>query len=322
VVVKVDVNEPNAVGTTLMMRIYAWPRVTWGRWSRLPAPDRVFVPCVYLLLFVFLLVVLLPLLYILASSFSSPEAVSSGRVLLWPQDFSLRGYKAVFESPVVLRGYLNSLFYTVVGTALSLTLTIAIAYPLSIKGIPGGRFLLAMIVLTMLFSGGLIPTFTVVRSLNILDTRWALILPQAIGVWQVIIARTFFRHSLPIELYDAARLDGCSEFRYLWSVVLPLSRPMLAVVALMYAVAQWNTYFDALIYLRSPDLYPLQLVLRDVLILNSQTGMEAGDFVERQQLANLLKYSLIVVSTVPMLVLYPFVARHFTKGLLIGAVKG
>lgn len=303
-------------------RTGAGGRPATGRRIRESQVDAVFLVCVYLLLTVFLLAVLLPLLNILASSFSSPEAVSAGRVLLWPVDFSLQGYEAVLSDATVLRGFGNSLFYTIVGTAVSVSLTIAIAYPLSRQGLRGRNVITGLVLLTMLFTGGLIPTYLVVQSLGLLDTRWALILPQAVGVWQVIIARTYFRSAIPGELYDAAQLDGCSELRFLWSVVLPLARPMIAVVALMYAITQWNSYFDALIYLRSPELYPLQLVLRDVLILNTASGgMEAGEFVERQQLANLLKYSLIVVACVPMLVLYPFVARYFNKGILLGAVK-
>jgi putative aldouronate transport system permease protein len=175
----------------------------------------------------------------------------------------------------------------------------------------------------MLFAGGIIPTYLVVQQLGLLDTRWALILPQAVGVWQVIIAVVFFRSSIPDELYEAAQLDGASDLRFLWSVVLPLSKPLLAVIALMYAIFQWNSYFDALLYLRDPDLYPLQLVLRNVLILNQATpGMDATAQIERQQLADLLKYSLIVISTVPVMLIYPFVARYFNKGIMLGAVKG
>jgi putative aldouronate transport system permease protein len=289
-----------------------------------PAGDRMFVFCIYLLLAVFLLVVLLPLAYIVASSFSSPAAVSAGRVLFWPVDFTLRGYQVALGDPTIIRGYANSLFYTVAGTLISLTLTIAIAYPLSRKDLFGRNVLMTIILFTMLFSGGLIPTYLVVQHAHMLDTRWALLIPQAIGVWQVIIARTYFRSAIPDELSEAAQLDGCSDLRFLWSVVIPLAKPMLAVVGLMYAIMQWNSYFDALLYLKSTDLYPLQLVLRNILILNTTAGgsMDAGLMLERQQLADLLKYSLIVVSSVPVLLIYPFVARYFTKGIMIGAVKG
>ncbi|MFC9693431.1 carbohydrate ABC transporter permease [Kribbella sp. NPDC056951] len=295
-----------------------------ARRIREPRTDRIFLICVYLLLTVFLLVVLLPLLYILASSFSSPEAVSSGRVLFWPVDFSLRGYEAVFQNPQIVQGYVNSLFYTVVGTIVSVVMTIAIAYPMSRRTLVGRNVVMTAILFTMLFTGGLIPTYLVVQSAGLLDTRWALIIPQAIGVWQVIIARTYFRTAIPEELVEAAQLDGCGDLRFLWSVVIPLAKPMIAVVALMYAIMQWNSYFDALIYLKNPDLFPLQLVLRNILILNTTGGgaIDASVVIQRQQLADLLKYSLIVVASVPVLLIYPFVARYFTKGIMIGAVKG
>ena len=209
------------------------------------------------------------------------------------------------------------------GTAISLVLTVAIAYPLSRSDFWGRRGITLFVVFTMLFAGGIIPTYLVVQNLGMLDTRWALILPQAIGVWQVIIAVAFFRSSIPDELYEAAQLDGASDLRFLWTVVLPLSKPLLAVIALMYAIFQWNSYFDALLYLRDPSLYPLQLVLRNILILNqSRTRSRRRRCAERQQLADLLKYSLIVISTVPVMLVYPFVARFFNKGILVGAVKG
>jgi putative aldouronate transport system permease protein len=288
-----------------------------------PMVDRVFMIAVYVLLTTFLLAVLLPLLYILASSFSSPLAVSSGRVSFWPIDFTLEGYERALGDSTIVTGFANSLFYTAAGTFVSLALTVAIAYPLSRKDFWGRGGITLGVIFTMLFAGGIIPTYLVVQQLGLLDTRWALILPQAVGVWQVIIAVVFFRSSIPDELYEAAQLDGASDLRFLWTIVLPLSKPLLAVVALMYAIYQWNSYFDALLYLRDPSLYPLQLVLRNVLILNQATpGMDAAAQIERQQLADLLKYSLIVISTVPVMILYPFVARYFNKGIMLGAVKG
>jgi len=286
--------------------------------------DRLFLSCVYLILTILLLIVLYPLVYIISSSFSSPLAVSSGRVWLWPVDFSLRGYQVTLGNPQIITGYANSLFYAFFGTLISVTLTVLLAYPLSRKTFYGRNILMVFLVFTMLFSGGLIPTYLVVKNLGLLNTRWAMLIPQAIAVWQVIITRTFFQASIPEELVEASQLDGCSDLRFLWSVVLPLSKPIIAVLVLMYAVSQWNSYFDALIYLKSPELYPLQLVLRSILILNTTTSgsMEASAMVERQQLADLLKYSLIVVASLPVLIIYPFVQRYFVKGMLIGAVKG
>ncbi|MFC7620967.1 carbohydrate ABC transporter permease [Microlunatus sp. GCM10028923] len=285
--------------------------------------DFVFLIAIYILLGVAVIAVVAPLLHILSSSFSSPEAVSSGQVFLSPVDFSLAGYQAVLSNPQILTGYGNSLFYTVAGTVISTGLTIAIAYPLSRKGFMGRNVIMVLVMFTMLFSGGLIPTYLVVQELGMLNTRWSLLIPNAIAVWQVIIARTYFRSAIPDELTEAAELDGCGDLRFLWSVVLPLSKPMIAVVALMYAIAQWNSYFDALIYLKDADLYPLQLVLRNILILNTQaTIADPALQLERQRLADLLKYSLIVVASIPVLLIYPFVARHFTKGVLVGAIKG
>jgi ABC-type glycerol-3-phosphate transport system permease component len=291
---------------------------------REPLGDRMFLIVVRLMLVVALVLVLLPLIYIVASSFSSPAAVNAGRVSFWPVDFSLEAYRSVLSNSEVLQGYYNSLIYAVAGTAISVTLTVAIAYPLSRRTFYGRNVIMTVLVFTMLFSGGLIPTYMVVHDLGMLDTRWALLIPNAIGVWQVIIARTFFASSIPDELYEASMLDGASELRTLRSVVLPLSKPLLAVLALMYTIYQWNTYFDALVYLKDPDLYPLQIVLRNILLLNTpRTG--ATDLAQQMhqiQLANVLRYALIVVSSLPVLIIYPFVARHFTKGVLVGAVKG
>ena len=285
--------------------------------------DRLFVIAIYLLLLTFLAIVLLPLIYIVASSFSSPSAVASGRVGLWPVDFSLRGYEVALRDPKIVSGFLNSIFYTTTGTLLSVVLTIAVAFPLSRVDFFGGTLLTKLIVFTMLFSGGLIPTYMVVRSMGMLNTPWALIVPNAIGVWQVILATAYFRDAIPKELYEAARVDGAGDLRFLVLIAVPLAKPMIAVIALMYAIWQWNSYFDALIYLRTDALYPLQLVLRNILILNTQSNLgDATAMLERQQLADLLKYSLIVISTVPVLLIYPFVARHFTKGIMLGSVKG
>ncbi|WP_460578475.1 carbohydrate ABC transporter permease [Humibacter ginsengisoli] len=286
--------------------------------------DRALLVVIFLGLTFAVLIVLLPMLYILANSFSSPQAVTAGEVFLWPIDFTLKGYETVLSDPQVLTGYANSLFYMVAGTFISTTLTICIAWPLSRRTFMGRNVIMTVILFTMLFSGGLIPTYLVVQHLGMLDTRWSLLLPQAIAVWQVIIARTFFRSAVPEELVEAASLDGSSDLRFLWSVVLPLSKPLIAVIALMYAIGQWNGYFDAMLYLKSSDLFPLQLVLRNILVLNATNGgtNDLAAQAQNQELVNLLKYSLIVITSVPVLVIYPFVARYFNKGVLIGSVKG
>jgi ABC-type glycerol-3-phosphate transport system permease component len=288
--------------------------------------DKIFLVGVKIMLWVALIVVAVPLIYIVANSFSSASAVSGGRVLLWPIEPSIKAYQEAFSDPLIMKGYLNSFIYAIGGTLISVTLTIAIAYPLSRRTFYGRNVIMSALIFTMLFSGGLIPTYLVVQDLGMLNTRWAMVIPSAIGVWQVIIARTFFRSTIPDELYEAATIDGASDLRFLWSIVLPLSKPVIAVIALMYAIFQWNSYFDALIYLKDPGLYPLQIVLRNVLILNTLSGSTTttnlAQQLEQQQLANVLKYALIVISSLPVLVIYPFVARHFTKGVMVGAVKG
>lgn len=284
--------------------------------------DRLFMVVISILLLTITAIVLVPLVYIVASSFSSPQAVLGGQVGLWPVDFTTRGYQVALSNPRIISGFLNTLFYTAAGTAISVVLTVMIAYPLSRPELPGRRVILALLIFTMLFQGGLIPTFLVVKTLGMLDTRWALIIPNAIGVWQVLIATTYFKETIPGELYQAARVDGASDIQYLTRIALPLAKPMLAVIALMYGIGQWNSYFDALLYVRDPNLYPLQLVLRDILILNQQSGGDVLDMVERQQIAQLLKFSLVVISTVPVLLFYPFVAKYFAKGMMVGSVKG
>ncbi|MCA0757212.1 carbohydrate ABC transporter permease [Paenibacillus sp. N4] len=287
--------------------------------------DRLFMVLVYAFLTFVLLVVLLPLLYIVSSSFSSPQAVVSGKVWLFPVQFTLDGYKAVFNNPQIGSGFLNSLFYTVVGTLINVVLTVMLAYPLARKTFHGRNIFMVLLVITMMFEGGLIPYYLVVKELNLLDTRWAMILPGALAVFQVIIARTFFQSTIPDELSEAADLDGCSDIRFIFSIVLPLSKPILAVMTLMYAVGHWNAYFDALIFLRSPDLFPLQIVLRNVLILNTIDASmvaNANQMLAQQGLKDLLKYSLIVIASGPVLIIYPFVQKYFVKGVMIGSLKG
>ncbi|QSF46403.1 carbohydrate ABC transporter permease [Paenibacillus tianjinensis] len=287
------------------------------------AGDRIFLTVIYIILTLVVIAIIYPLIFIISSSISSPAAVTSGKVWLYPVDISFKGFSVLLKTPEITTGYLNSLFYTTAGTLISVTLTIMIAYPLSRRTFFGRNALMMVITFTMIFSGGLIPTYMVVKEMHLIDTRWALLIPNAIWVWQVIIARSFFQSSIPEELLEASEIDGCSDMRFIRSVVLPLSKPILAVLVLMYAVGQWNSYFDALIYLKSANLFPLQLVLRSIIIMNNSSGnMDAMAMVERQQLSELLKYSLIVVATLPVLIIYPFVQRYFVQGMLVGSVKG
>lgn len=288
--------------------------------------DRLFTITNYLLLSMVLVIVLYPLIYILSASFSSTEAVTTGKVWLWPVDFSLEGYKAVFRHPHIMTGFMNSLFYMVVGTTVNVTLTILAAYPLSRKDFSGRSIFMLLFIFTMIFDGGLIPRFLLVKDLGLLDTRWALILPTALTVWNVMIAKTYFSNTIPVELLQAAQIDGCNDFKFLWKIVLPLSMPIIAVISLFYAVGHWNQFFNALIYLKDQSLYPLQLVLNEILV-QSQISMDMMNSTQAEELANitgladLLKYSLIVVASVPVLAIYPFVQKHFVKGVMIGSVK-
>jgi putative aldouronate transport system permease protein len=287
--------------------------------------DRLFSLATYLVLALFLLVLLYPLIYIVSASFSSGTAVVSGRVWLWPVDLSLDGYRAVFRDHAVVLGFLNSLFYTVVGTAVNVALTLLAAYPLARRDLYGRGVFIFLFVLPLLFNGGLIPTYLVVKDVGLLNTRWALIIPTALAVWNVIITRTYFQITIPDELLEAAQLDGANDFAFFFRIVLPLSGPIIAVNALFYAVGHWNEYFNALLYLTNQSLFPLQLVLREILVQNQIDLTMMADvqqYLARQNLAALLKYSLIVVASVPMLAVYPFVQKYFVKGIMIGSLKG
>lgn len=287
--------------------------------------DRVFITINYLFLSLFFIIVLYPLIYILSSSFSSTDAVISGRVWLLPVEPTLLGYKAVFKNPQVMTGYANSGFYTIFGTMINVVMTVLAAYPLSRKDFYGRGMIMMLFTFTMLFSGGLIPTYLLTKNLGMIDTRWALLIPNAMAVLYVIIARTYFQTTIPDELYEAAELDGSSDIRFIVSIVLPLSSPILAVMVLFYAVEHWNSYFDALIYLKTAGLYPLQIILRNILIQNEiQMNMMADidAMMKFQGMADLLKYSLIVVASIPVLIIYPFVQKYFVKGIMIGSLKG
>lgn len=290
-----------------------------------PFGDRVLLVFVYLVLLVLTLSVLYPLLYIFSSSLSSGSAVVSGRVWLFPVDVSFKAYEQIFRSSQLMLGYYNSIVYTVIGTIINLGFTILIAYPLSQRNFVGRKFVMMIMMFTVFFSGGLIPTYLLVKDLEMLDTRWALWLPGAFSVFQVIVARTFFQTSIPEELQEAAQIDGCGDTRYLLTILLPLSKPVIAVMTLMYAVGHWNAYFDALIYLRSEQLFPLQYVLRNLLILNAtdpEMLANTTKLIRDQGFEQVLKYALIVVACVPVLIMYPFVQKHFVKGVMIGSLKG
>ena len=293
-------------------------------WKFLSFNDKVFLNLNDILLLVALAIVIYPIIYIISSSFSSPQAVVSGKVSLLPVDFSLEGYKAVFKHQAVMTGFANTIFYTVAGTLANLFMTVAAGYPLSRQRMPGKKVIAFLFTFTMIFNGGLIPTYMLNSSLGIVNTRLVLIIPGAISVFNMIICRTFFEGNIPEELNEAAQIDGCDHIRFLVGIALPLSKPILAVLTLYYAVAHWNAYFDAFIYISDKKLFPLQIVLREILIMN-QTAELVGDpalLAAQQGMADLLKYSLIVASSLPFILVYPFVAKHFVKGALTGAIKG
>lgn len=287
--------------------------------------DRIFNIVNYTFLTLAMIVVLYPLIYVLSASFSTPYAVTSGQVWLFPVDFSLVGYETVFKNQDIVSGYLNSIIITVSGTIVSLIVTVMAAYPLSVRDFKGRNFFMALYTFTMMFSGGLIPSFLWIQQLHLYNTYWALILPSALSVYNMIIARTFFQSSIPYDLYESASLDGCSDIRYMLSIVIPLSKPILAVLVMYYGVGLWNSYFNALIYLADADKMPLRVVLRNIILQNQidpSTMVDVDAMLKKQGLSELLKYSLIVVSSVPMLILYPFIQKHFVKGVMIGALKG
>lgn len=283
--------------------------------------DRIFLNVLLAISVIILIIELYPLVYVVSASFSSSDAISRGQVYLLPVEFSLDGYKMLSKNKDILTGFTNSVLYLIVGTSINMLLTVALAYPLSRKELPFRNMLTLFIVFTMYVQGVLIPTYLQVSRMNLVDTLWGLILPNAIITTNMIIMRTYFQTSLPESLHEAAVLDGCNYTCYLLKIVLPLSLPILAVVGLYYAVGHWNNYFDALIYLRSRDKQSLQLVLRDILLAN-QVNSGDGSYSESSKLGVTIKYSVIVVSCIPMMIAYPFVQKFFVKGVMIGALKG
>ena len=292
---------------------------------RLSGGDRIYYTVIHVILIVLLIIVLYPLIFVVSSSFSSPDAVSAGRVFLWPVDPSLEGYRAVFENGDVVSGYGNTILYTVLGTLINVAVTMVAAYPLSRKDLPGKSFFLFLFTFTMIFSGGMIPTYILIKDLHMINTLWAMVVPGALSVYNLMITRTYLQESIPGELLEAAQIDGCGDGRYFFSIVLPLSKAIIAVLVLFYAIGHWNAYFNAFLYLNDRKLFPLQLVLREILIANTidtSTIVDPEVAAAKQGMADLLKYSLIIVSTVPVMCLYPFVQKYFVKGVMIGSIKG
>ena len=283
--------------------------------------ERIFTWTIYGILILFCALIIFPLLHIISGSFSDPMSLLRGEVSFWPKGFTLTMYEKVFKDSSIWRGYRNTIFYTVMGTAISVAITTCAAYSLSRKDFYGKNIFMGMFVFTMFFNGGMIPTFLIVQRLNLLNTFWALILPTAVSTYNLIIMRTFFQSTIPFELVESASLDGCTDLGIFFRIVLPLSGPIIAVMVLFYGVGQWNAWFPALLYLRDRALYPLQMVLREVLIESDISNM-AGSSGDVEIIGDGLKYATMVVATVPIMCLYPFLQKYFVKGVMIGAVKG
>ena len=286
--------------------------------------DRILVYCIAIFAF---LIVLIPLMNVISSSFSSGKMVQTGQIRIFPKEFTLDAYKMVFGYRDIWIGYRNTIFYTFVGTTLNVIFTILMAYPLSRRDLKGKAIIMKLLVFTMMFSGGLIPNYLLVKNLHLLNTAWSLWLPGLLSVYNVIVMRTFFQTTIPEELLEAAQIDGCTNRKYLVSVVLPLSKTILAVMVLLYAVGHWNNYFSAMLYLNEKNKYPLQIFLRDILIsskvdMSAMRGGDVQEMLKKQEMQILMKYSLIVVSSVPVFIMYPFVQKYLVKGVMIGSVKG
>ncbi|MBD2848161.1 carbohydrate ABC transporter permease [Paenibacillus sp. IB182496] len=292
--------------------------------------DKVFLVLVYLFLSAALLVVLYPLLYMISASISTPKFVNSGEMWLWPKGLTLDGYRLVFDNAKIWTGYGNTILYTAIGTLINLAITLPAAYALSRSDFYGRNLFMILILITMFFNGGLVPLYLVVKDLGLINSMWALILPVSVTVWNLIVARTFFQSTIPRELQEAAHIDGCTNLRLFVRIVLPLSAPIIAVMALFYGVMHWNSYFTALIYLNDESKYPLQMVLRQILVLQ-QMGSETNEALSsdmaaaaasKAEVASLVKYAVIIVSTLPVIAVYPFLQRYFVQGVMIGSVKG
>ncbi len=291
-------------------------QVTWN--------DLIFNIILYGISIVILLIVIYPLYFIIIASFSNPTEVANGKVWFVPSQFTVDGYKEIMRHSELWTGYRNTIVYTVLGTVIGLAVNIPAAYALSRRDLVGRKLITFYFIFTMFFNGGLIPTYFTIRDFGLYDTFWVMVLPFSVAVYHIIIARTFFDSSLPQGILDAAQIDGCGNLRFFFQIALPLSKAVLAVIALYTAVSQWNAYFNALVYIRNEDLKPLQLVIRNILITN-QAMAGTGDGLaaqEARRLSELMKYAVIIISTVPIMCVYPFVQKYFSQGVMIGAIKG
>ena len=287
--------------------------------------DVVFDGINYFFLSVMLLVVAYPLYFIVIASFSNPEAVNSGNVWFWPKQITFEGYQRIFKDPLIFTAYKNTVIYATLGTVINVILTMMAAYPLAQKSFSGKKAILGFLMVTMYFNGGLIPTYLLVKDLGLVNNWIVMILLGAVSVWNIIIAKTFLQNNIPADLYEAAFIDGCSHMTFFIKIVIPLSKSIIAVLILYYGVGHWNDFMKALIYLRSEQLYPLQLVLRSIFNSVQTQDQMMGDVLgqfDKQRLGDLIKYGMIIVASVPVLALYPFLQKYFVQGIMIGSLKG
>lgn len=296
---------------------------TAGGPIQLTSGDKLFYAINTVLLALLALIVIYPLYFIIIASFSDPDAVLGGQVILYPVRVTFEGYAKILQRTDVWRGYLNTIIYTLLTVVLSLAVTIPGGWALSRKTIPGKKFLMIYFIIPMFFGGGLIPFYNVMSSLGLINTIWSIVLPSILSVWNLFMTRTFFESSIPDGLVEAAKIDGAGEFRIFTLLVIPLSKAILAVMALYYAIGQWNSYFNAMIFLQNENLYPLQLVLKEILIASeSTTGGSGETILEQYRTANQIKYVSVIVSSAPVMLLYPFVQKYFAQGVMIGSLKG
>ena len=284
--------------------------------------DKIFYTINIIVLLILTLIVLYPVYFIVIASFSDPDAVLAGKVVLYPMNITFEGYSKILERTDIWRGYGNTILYTALTVVLSLLVTVPAGWALSRKTLPAKKLFMIYFIIPMFFGGGLIPFYNVVSSLGLVNTIWAVVLPSILSVWNLFMTKTFFESSIPSSLIEAATIDGAGSFRIFGSIVLPLSKAIIAVMALYYAVGQWNSYFNAMIFLQDETLYPLQLVLKEILIASESTTGGSGETILQQyRLANQLKYVSVIVSSVPVLCLYPFVQKYFAQGVMIGSLK-
>lgn len=287
------------------------------------AGDRTFDLINIILLIVLCAIVVYPLYYVVLASITDPKVVHTGKLLLWPEAPYFKGYQEALAYPQLISGYTNTIWYTVLNAVVALVTTIPAAYALSRRDLVGRRIVMFLFTFTMFFNGGIIPMFLTIKNLGIYNSPWALVLPVAVSVYNLIVCRSFFESTLPQELLEAAQIDGCNDFRFFFTMAIPLSKTIIAVMLLYYATAMWNTFFNALMFLQDESRMPLQVVLRN-LVLSNQLSMSASgaEFAEKQKLVDQLKYVIITVSAVPLMIVYPFVQKYFASGVMLGAVKG